>query len=63
MKSKEEWAACCHMETSDDNFLNFIAAVQADAIRWAANLTGVLSRITALDKADELDPPPPKQPL
>lgn len=60
MKLAEDWAACCHMETKDEDFVNFIRAVQADALRWAANLTGVLSRVTALDKADELDPRPKK---
>jgi len=39
------------------------ALAQADAIRWATNLSGPLRGQTALAKADELDPPEPKKPL
>lgn len=60
MKSAEEWQLNLACSQSHWDRLQLIRAIQADALRWAANLTGVLSRVTALDKADELDPPPKK---
>lgn len=60
MKNAEDWLLSLVSCQSHLDRLMLLRAVQADALRWAANLTGVLSRVTALDKADELDPPPKK---
>lgn len=65
MKPADEWAAGLAMEEGwgydrEDAARRFIQAVQADALRWAANLSGALHRKTVLDKADELDPPSKK---
>ena len=64
MKTDRDWIDC---GTGEDGQIAdlalFIRKIQADAIRWATNLSGPLRGQTALAKADELDPPEPKKPL
>ena len=53
MRTAEDWAS----ETGVPVWA--VRQIQADAIRWATNLTGDLHRLICLEKADELDPPKP----
>lgn len=60
MRDAEEWVLCLNVMGAREHSIKVIRLIQADAIRWAANLSGDLSVVTALEKADELDPPPSK---
>ena len=55
MKTPEDWASIMIGDIDENVFL--ARRIQADAIRWAANLSGDLATTAALAKADELDPP------
>ena len=65
MIEAEDWASyfAAPSELEDKRNIASIRKIQADAIRWATNLSGPLRGQTALAKADELDPPEPKKPL
>lgn len=60
MKSAEDWQVSLVCSKTHWDRLVLIRAIQADALRWAANLAGPLHRQRAIEKADELDPPPKK---
>lgn len=60
MRDAEEWIGSLGNGQSALLSVSDVRQIQADALRWAANLSGDLSVVTALEKADELDPPPSK---
>lgn len=59
MKSAQEWVDVFWEEFGSIS-VKQVRVIQADALRWAANLSGPLHRKAALEKADELDPPEKK---
>ncbi len=63
MKRAEEWAAldpafCVDSDCTSEELVAFIRKVQADGLRYAANLSGDERDAFLLALADKLDPQP-----
>jgi hypothetical protein len=55
MKNAEEWLIAVE-NVGPTKHVHIIRQIQADALRWAANLSGSLHRAWALEAAEKLDP-------
>ena len=60
MKEAEDWQVNLVCSQSHWDRLVLIRAIQADALRWAANLSGEEATEFILKEADKLDPPKAK---
>jgi hypothetical protein len=55
MKTAEAWIAV--LNDNRQSWTVTVRQIQADALRYAANLSGLSHRTYILARADELDPP------
>lgn len=63
MRLAEEWVLSMDVPPLSVREVRVIRAIQADALRYAANMTGDLKNVYLLKEADELDPQGKPEPV